>query len=207
MSELDPIQRMKYIAGESRFEKIQRTVEARQAGLMVVMEDVYNPHNLGAIARSCDAFGVQNLVVIFENQDEFDPKEEAVASASSANKWLDYRLMQGTQESIQALKDEGWYILATVPDRDAPSIYHADLTQRNLALLVGNEHAGVSPEAQALADSTITIPMRGMIESFNVSVATAILLYEITRQRQVHPENFALDEDATRTLMEELVRR
>ena len=207
MSELDPIQRMKYIAGESRFEKIQRTVEARQAGLMVVMEDVYNPHNLGAIARSCDAFGVQNLTVIFENQDEFDPKEEAVASASSANKWLDYRLMQGTGSSIQTLKDEGWHILATVPDRDAPSIYQADLTRKQLALLVGNEHAGVSSEALALADSTITIPMQGMIESFNVSVATAILLYEITRQRQAHPEVFTLDEDAAFSLMEKLVRR
>lgn len=207
MTKLDPIQRMKYIAGESRFEKIQSVVAARQAGLMVVMEDVYNPFNLGAIARSCDAFGVQNLAVIFENQEEFDPKEEAVASASSANKWLDYRLMQGTENSIQTLKDEGWHVLATVPDRDAPSIYEVDLTHKQLALLVGNEHSGVSDEAFSLADSTVTIPMVGMIESFNVSVATAIMLYEITRQRQAHPDDFTLDQDAALELMEELIRR
>jgi len=201
MSVEERLEKMRLIAGESRFEKIQRTALARQSGLMVIMEDVYNPHNLGAIARSCDAFGVQDVTVVFENQDPFDPREEGLGSALSASKWLDYRLMHGTKSSMGTLKDEGWHVLASIPDRDAPAIYDADLTHPKLALLVGNEHAGVSDAALQFADQTVTIPMQGMIESFNVSVATAIMLYEITRQRRQSPHDYTLPEDTALDLM------
>lgn len=195
------LEKIRLISGDKRFEKIERTARSRQAGLMVIMEDVYNPYNLGAIARSCDAFGVQDVTVIFENQDVFDPREEGLGSALSASKWLDYRLMHGTQRSLKTLKAEGWYILATVADRDTPTLYNTDLSHPQLALLVGNEHAGVSDAALQLADSTVTIPMQGMIESFNVSVATAIMLYEITRQRRKSPHDYTLSESEALDLM------
>ena len=94
---------------DQRVNKLKRVAEARQAGFTVVIEDVFDPHNLGAISRSCDAFGIQQINVIFETHPEFDPKEVGKNSSTATNKWLDYRIHHGTESALQTLKDEGWH--------------------------------------------------------------------------------------------------
>ncbi len=192
-----------------RREKLRRVVELRQRGLMVVMEDVYNPHNLAAIARSCDAFGVQQITFSLQDQRRFDPRDKGLIVSSSASKWLDYRIFEeGTETCLTTLQAEGWHIMAALAGENIPSLYDVDLTQYDkLAVLMGNEHAGLSQHAGHLADSAVTIPMRGIIESFNVSVATAVILSEITRQRQASEKDFSLPEDELEMLYGEFLRR
>lgn len=198
---------------ERRAERVRFVARNRQRGLMVVMEDVHNPHNLGAIARSCDAFGVQHIAFTVENRELFDPQDVTRVASTAASKWLDYRLFAepgggSTAACFAALRAEGWHLLATVADEDVPSLYDFDTTRyEKLALVVGNEHAGLSPAAVQAADSRVTIPMYGMTQSFNVSVATAIALAEITRQRRRDPARFLVDGAERDALHAELLRR
>lgn len=192
---------------EARRQRLLAVAQARQAGLLLVMEDVHNPHNLAAIARTCDSFGVQQIAAVFETHTPFDPRTVGELTSASARKWLDYSIHEGTEQSLQALKDGGWSLLATVTEPDAPSIYEADLTHPQLALMLGNERAGLSPAALAMADAQVHIPMRGMVRSLNVSVTAAILLFEITRQRQASGRNYQLDAEAAAALAQSLSER
>ena len=169
---------------EARMRKLARVARRRQAGLTLLLEDVFDPHNLGAVARSCDAFGVQELHVIFETHAEFDPKEVGKNSSAATNKWLHYRIHHDTESAVRALQDAGWLVTAAVIDEAADSIFEADLSQPQIALLFGNEKTGLSAKAIALADRQATIPMRGIAPSMNISVAAALFLYEVTRQRR-----------------------
>lgn len=194
---------------DDRQARIDETVRNRQRGLMVVMEDVHNPHNLAAIARSCDAFGVQQVAFTVENSELFDPKEVGMVSSSSASKWLDYRIFEdGTADCLRTLQAEGWHVMATVVGEDIPSLYAVDLTAYDkLAVLAGNERAGISQTAIKLADSHVTIPMRGMIRSFNVSVATAIILAEITRQRDASTTDFRVSQEEAQRIRHDFMLR
>lgn len=187
---------------EERLKKLRGVAERRQSGLTVVVEDVFDPHNLGATARSCDAFGIQEINVIFEQQPAFDPKEVGKNSSTATNKWLNYRIHHSTESALQTLKRESWRIVATVIDSAAEPIYAADLCQPRIALLFGNEKTGLSARAIALADEPVTIPMLGIAQSMNVSVSAALAIYEVTRQRRERcPELLrATPEEAARTL-------
>ena len=171
---------------EERLNKFKRVAAQRQAGITLVIEDVFDPHNLGAIARSCDAFGIQEINIIFETHAEFDPKEVGKNSSTATNKWLSYRVHQDTKTALRALKDEGWLIVATAIDPGAESIFEADLSQARIALLLGNEKDGLSATALGMADRKVSIPMQGIAQSMNVSVSAALFIYEITRQRRQH---------------------
>lgn len=168
---------------DQRLKTLKRVAEARQAGFTVVIEDVFDPHNLGAISRSCDAFGIQQINVIFETHPEFDPKQVGKNSSTATNKWLDYRIHRGTEKALRALKSEGWQLIAAALDADAESIFEADLCAPRIALLFGNEKTGLSSTALQLADRKVRIPMRGIAQSMNVSVSAALCIYEATRQR------------------------
>ena len=187
---------------EARMQKLARAARRRQAGITVVIEDVFDPHNLGAVARSCDAFGVQELHVIFDTHPEFDPKEVGKNSSASTNKWLQYRIHRDTETAIRTLQDEGWLVTAAVIDDTADSIFEADLSQPQIALLFGNEKTGLSPKATALADRQVTIPMQGIAQSMNISVTAALFLYEATRQRRAKGlADYQMDEtDVQQTL-------
>ncbi len=180
---------------DQRFNRLFNVAKNRQAGLTVVMEDVFDPHNLGAITRSCDAFGIHTIHVLFDQQPPYDPNQVGHYSSSYTNKWVEYEVSQDVPSHLQALKDDGWHLLATIADDKATSLFDTDLTHPKLALLVGNEKDGLSDTATQLADSSIYIPMMGMAKSFNVSVATAILLAEITRQRLISSHNYHVTHD------------
>ena len=194
---------------ERRMKRMMRVAARRQRDMMFIMEDVHNLHNLGAIARSCDAFGVQQISFTMENADNFNPVEISNVTSSGASKWLDYRIFEdGTRNALTTLKSEGWHIAATSVNKDAQSLYEVDFTQYNkLAIMVGNEHDGISPAALETANSTIYIPMQGMTESFNVSVAAALCLFEVTRQRKASDKNWLLDESAVEALTREFIER
>jgi tRNA (guanosine-2'-O-)-methyltransferase len=164
---------------ERRREKFERVIAARRPDLTVVMEDIHDPHNVSAMLRSADAVGVLGVHLVYA-RDQF-PKLGKKSSAS-ASKWIGRSRHTSVGECYSALRAEGFTICATHLGRGSVPLYELDLTKK-VALVFGNEHRGVSDEAAELADVNFQIPMLGMIESLNVSVACAVTLYEALRQR------------------------
>jgi tRNA (guanosine-2'-O-)-methyltransferase len=168
---------------EKRLAKIKQVVSKRQ-NLIVVLEDIHDPHNAQAVIRSCDAFGVQNVYFIFDQEKRFNAKKIGKSSSSSANKWLDFKFFDKTEDCFRDLKNQGYKIFATALSEQAQSIYDFDFSAtQKIALVLGNEHRGLSEFAVQHADQTLMIPMFGMVQSLNLSVTAALFIYEITKQR------------------------
>lgn len=165
---------------ERRLAKMRGVLERRQPDLTVVMENIHDPHNVSAVLRSCDAAGVLQVELLY-TVEKF-PKIGR-KSSSSANKWLARRKHTSVDDCFAALRREGFRIYATHLCETALPLYDLDLTGP-AALVFGNEHRGVSEEAARAADANIRIPMMGMIQSLNVSVACAVALFEALRQRR-----------------------
>lgn len=165
-----------------RLERIRNVAAARQQGI-VIIEDVHDPHNAEAVLRSCDAFSIQTVYFIFEQEPRFNPMRVGRASSSSANKWLDYEIFDSTEACLQQLHEDGYETYATVLSETATSLYTTRFDNPKTALLLGNEHRGLSEKAIQLANHHVIIPMQGFVQSFNLSVTASIFMYELTRQR------------------------
>ncbi|MCX7875820.1 MAG: RNA methyltransferase [Melioribacteraceae bacterium] len=172
---------MKKFKTERRLAKITKAAKARQKSLIVILENIHDPHNVSAIYRSCDAVGVLKVGLVYTN--EKFPKISRITS-SSANKWIETVRFNSVEECITYLKENGFKIYVSILDENAKSINDVDFTIPS-AIVMGNEHRGVSDDFIKYADEKIYIPMRGMIQSLNVSVATAVTLYEAHRQRSL----------------------
>jgi len=165
---------------EERRNRITSVLSKRQNDLTVVLENVFDPHNISAVMRSCDAVGVQEIYVL--NTRIPRHKKWGARSSSSASKWLTVHQFEDLEACLSALRRRYSTILTTHLSGDAVSLYEADLT-RSVALVFGNEHAGVSEELRAAGDGNFIIPQVGMIRSLNISVACAVSLYEAYRQK------------------------
>ncbi|OGL74527.1 hypothetical protein A3E39_00715 [Candidatus Uhrbacteria bacterium RIFCSPHIGHO2_12_FULL_60_25] len=164
-----------------REQRISSVTARRQRDLQVVIENVDDPHNLGAILRSCDAVGVGTVHLLYHG-DHTPPnmRDLKTKAAASAAKWLEIKKWGSVEACVASVKPATIYA-ATLSDRGrAP--WDLDLVSP-CAIAVGNEHDGPSDELVRSADGIITIPMQGFVDSFNVSVATSICLAEAMRQR------------------------
>lgn len=193
------------IRSQRRLEKIRSVLSARQRDLAVVLENIHDPHNVSAIVRSCDAVGVLTIELLY-TREKF-PKI-GKKSSSSANKWLERRKHVSVDECYGVLHAEGFRVLATRVDPGVQSLYDLDLCSP-AAFVFGNEHRGVSEEAAQKADACFRIPMVGMIESLNVSVAAAVCLYEALRQRLARGggASSALSQEQREDLFKQWARR
>ena len=152
----------------------------RQPDLTLVLANIHDPHNVSAIYRSCDAFGVSRVHLYYTNT--AFPALGRKTSAS-ARKWVETVRHKTSEEMMTELRGQGMQVLATSFTEKARPMRDWDFT-RLTAVIMGNEHSGVEPELLAAADGEVYIPMYGMIQSFNVSVASAIILAEAARQRE-----------------------
>lgn len=162
-----------------RFERLRAVLRRRQPDLTVLMDRVHKAHNLSAILRNCDAVGVLEAHAVPAEQQRL---KAHIQIAAGASKWVKVHTHESTPQAIRHLQGQGYEVVAAHPDDDAVDYRALDLT-RPVALLVGAELKGVSDEALAMADRRVSLPMLGMAQSLNVSVATALLLYEAQRQR------------------------
>ena len=190
---------------ERRVAKLTQVLRHRQPDLTVVMENIHDPHNVSAMLRSCDAAGVLQVQLLY-TAEKF-PRIGKKSSAS-AGKWVERRKFQAVEECYATLRNEGFTIYATHLDEQSVPVYEVDLT-RKVAIVFGNEHRGVSEAAASLADGNIRIPMVGMIQSLNVSVACAIALFEAVRQRLAggHYDKAKFTEQDLEKMLEEWLRR
>jgi tRNA (guanosine-2'-O-)-methyltransferase len=181
----------------TRFARITRILNQRQPDLTLVMENVHKPHNLAAIARTCDAIGILEIHAI-TNRQRIALRKKA---ASGAAKWLSYRTHTSTRTAYDFLRQEGFNIYATGFAQDAIDFRQVDFT-RPTALVVGAELEGITAAALSGADAIINIPMFGMAPALNVSVASAVILFEANRQRKAAGfyQHRRLDEQTYRRL-------
>lgn len=159
--------------------KIRRVLGFRQHDLALVLANIHDPHNVSAIYRSCDAFGVP-VVHQYYTRTAFPHLGEK--SSASARKWVDSVRHATPEDLMAALRAKGMRVYATSCSSGARPVSEYDLTIP-VAVIMGNEHSGVDPELLPLVDGELYIPMYGMIQSFNVSVAAALVLSEASRQR------------------------
>ena len=165
-----------------RTEKLVSVLSKRQEDITVVLENVFDPHNISAVMRTCDAVGVQDIFIL--NTKIPRHKKWGARSSSSAAKWLTVHQYENAEECFLALRKRYAAILTTHLSSDAIGLYEMDLT-RPTALIFGNEHSGVSDEIRAMADGNFLIPQAGIIRSLNISVACAVTLYEAFRQKNL----------------------
>lgn len=162
-----------------RLQRIRTVIERRQPDLTVVMERVHKPHNLSAILRNCDAVGVFEIHAV--------PPDDGLTlhhdTSAGTAKWVRVRRHANVGAAIRFLRERDFCIVAADPGEGAVDFREVDYT-RPTALLMGAELRGLSEESLEVADVRIRIPMAGMARSLNVSVATALVLYEAYRQRE-----------------------
>lgn len=170
---------MRQFKSDKRINKLYSVARGRQHSLQMVMENIHDPHNVSAIFRTCDAAGVPKVSLLY-NIEPF-PRVGKKSSAS-AFKWVEKDKYTSVDECYTNLRNNGFKIYASAITEGAVNLYDLDLTEKT-AIVLGNEHRGVSEDAAKLADKTFMIPMFGMVQSLNVSVAAAVILYEALRQR------------------------
>lgn len=163
-----------------REERLKNVLDKRQNDLTVVLENVFDPHNVSAVMRTCDAVGIQDVYVL--NTKINRHKKWGARSSSSAVKWLTIHQYSNADDCFAELRKKYPLILTTHLSSSAISLYGINFTSP-VALVFGNEHDGVSEEIRALADGNFVIPQMGMIRSLNISVACAVSLYEAFRQK------------------------
>jgi len=162
-----------------RFARLKRTLARRQPDLTVVMDGVHKSHNFSAILRNCDAVGVLDTHVVTPS----DRMDLHHGTSAGTRKWVRVRNHDDVRAAVGALKRAEFTIVAAHPSRASVDFREVDYTAPT-AIMMGAELRGVSDEGLRLADVHASIPMRGMVHSLNVSVATALMLFEAERQRQ-----------------------
>ncbi len=166
---------------DERRARFKKVIAQRQSDLTVILENVHDPHNIGAVMRTCESVGIGEIFVLYTETDEAELRR-GKKSASSAKKWVDIHFYQDKKACFEHVRRKCKHVFATHLGHDSVSMYDLDLRE-SVALLFGNEHDGVSEEALALCDGNFVIPQMGMVKSLNISVACAVTLYETLRQR------------------------
>jgi len=162
-----------------RYQRIQTVLKARQADLTLCLEEVHKPNNVSAIIRTADAVGVHKVHAVWPSE---QMRTLAHTSAGARN-WVEVDTHQNIDSAVGELKSQGMQILATNLSDSAVDFREIDYTKPT-AIILGGEKYGISKHALELADQDIIIPMVGMVQSLNVSVASALILFEAQRQRQ-----------------------
>ncbi|NQZ79845.1 MAG: tRNA (guanosine(18)-2'-O)-methyltransferase TrmH [Colwellia sp.] len=163
-----------------RHQRIKDMLDQRQPDLTVCMEGVHKTHNLAAVVRTADAIGVSDVHAIWKNE----RMRVSGGSAAGSQNWIDVHNYTNTVDAIAELKKQNMQILVTNLSDSAVDFREIDYTKPT-AIILGQEKFGASEVALELADQDIVIPMVGMVQSLNVSVACSVVLYEAQRQRQL----------------------
>jgi tRNA (guanosine-2'-O-)-methyltransferase len=161
-----------------RFGKLKQILSRRQPDLTVLAADVHKPHNVSAIVRTCDAVGIHRVHAVSPGG-EFHHHRMATGGS---RRWVKLTLHDDFASVAKLLRADGWQLIAAHPHEQACDFRDVDYT-RKIAIVLGSELLGLDPKAIDAVDRIVTIPMRGMVESLNVSVAAALILYEAERQR------------------------
>ena len=194
---------------DNRGNRMNSVLRQRTRYISVVLEDIFQPHNASAVLRSCDGFGIQDVHII-ENRNSFSPNREVDMGTSQ---WLSlsrYRPGNGescTRETLFNLKKQGYRIIATTPHTNDTDLEDFDLAPGKIAVVLGTELEGISPDVEACADEFLKIPMHGFVESFNISVACALVLHHLSWKLRNSDIDWRLSEEEQQQIMLNWLRK
>lgn len=195
---------------DKRSQKFQNVVNQRQGNLTVILENVHDVHNIGAVLRTCDSVGISEIYILYTDP-SLTPETISLGKRSSAGarKWVTVNHYTDVDLCFKDIRKKYEKIYATHLNAEATGLYDLDLCQ-SIALLFGNEHQGVSEAALNHVDGNFIIPQVGMVESLNISVACAVSLYEALRQREskgFYTDNPTTSEAEKQALFEDYAER
>ncbi|GEM75847.1 tRNA (guanosine(18)-2'-O)-methyltransferase TrmH [Vibrio sagamiensis] len=182
-----------------RYHRIHQVLKARQTDLTLCLEEVHKPNNVSAVIRTADATGLHKVHAIWP-----DEMRTLSHTSAGARNWVEVETHHSIDEAITQLKAQGMQVLVTNLSEGAVDFRDIDYTKPT-AIILGSEKVGASEQAKKLADQDIIVPMIGMVQSLNVSVASAVILYEAQRQREAagmyQRENSALDQETINRIL------
>ncbi len=166
---------------ERRLYKLSQVIHQRQMDVVIALDHIHDQHNLSAVVRSADAAGFGRIIWTpdFKMTEKINPE-----ISRGAERWVDLKVYEDLKPELLKLKSQGYRIVATHMARKAVDFRSVDWTKPSVVIF-GNEHRGVSDDVVEIADDNIFLPMLGFVQSLNISVAAAVTLYEIQRQREV----------------------
>jgi tRNA (guanosine-2'-O-)-methyltransferase len=178
----------------SRIQRFEEVLVNRTRHFTVAVENIFQSHNASAVLRTCDCFGLQDLHVI-ANENKYNLSKDV---AMGAEKWVDlhsyYQKENNTQDCIDALRKQGYQIVATTPHSNDVMLPDFDVSQKS-AFFFGTEISGLSDLVLEQADSFVRIPMYGFTESYNISVSAALVLHDVVTRLKKSEVNWMLSED------------
>lgn len=165
---------------EQRFNRLTSVINRRQPDLTVILENVFDPHNISAVMRTCDAVGIQDVYIL---NNRIPPhKKWGNKSSSTASQWLTIHQFTDIEACFKEVRNKYQKVYASHLGQNSVDVYKMNFTE-SVALIFGNETFGVSDEIRKYADGDFIIPQVGIIKSLNISVACAVTLYEAFRQK------------------------
>lgn len=168
---------------DKRLEKFESVASRRQLDLTVLLENVHDLHNIGAVLRSCDSIGIDEIYVL-----DTDPRlvgrklNDNQSSSTGINKWIRIHQYTDMDKCMSDIKAKYEQVIGTVIKEDSKDLYAYDYTGSTV-IVFGNEKEGITSELQKHLDHNMVIPQVGFAQSLNISVACAVTLYEVYRQR------------------------
>ncbi len=191
---------------ERRLAVIEKVIENRTKYVTVLLEDISDAQNANAVLRTCECLGVQNLHIV-ENLNQYYYSKRV---ARGAGKWVNqhkYNTFENNSlEAINALKADGYRIVATLPGKNCTQLQDFDVCKGKFAIVLGTEHLGISETVKQNADELITIPMYGFTESYNLSVSNAMILNRLIEKIRLSEVDWRLSPTEKTELMLEWLK-
>ncbi len=187
---------------EERISTLNQALSRRTRHVTVVLDDIYHPHNISAVVRSCEAFGIQDIHVL-QVENPFHPNKGVT---KGSQQWITFHRHTSINGCAQSLKERGYLLLgADPPSKGHPSVpVHRIEPDRPVALVFGREKEGLHQELRDLCDGLFHIPMTGLTESFNISVTVAISLYVLREKLDMlHRSVWELSEEEKALLLDD----
>lgn len=198
---LDLIAHLSEYVTENRLALFKRVLSERTRYITVLLEDIYQSQNASAVLRTCDCTGIQDVHIV-EEHNEYEINRDV---ALGSDQWLSLHYYKkgghNINTAVEALKHQGYRIVATSPHKDGSSPESFDLEKGKAALLFGTELNGLTDQALDLADEYIQIPMAGFTESYNISVSAAINLYTIRKRLEASDLNWKLGQEEKQEIL------
>lgn len=185
----------------ARYKRLTSVLNKRQPDITVVLENVFDPHNVSAVLRTCDAIGIQEVYIL---NDRIPPhKKWGYRSSSTAAEWLTMYQFTDAESCFKEVRNKYEKVFTSHLTETSNDLYSMELTN-SIALVFGNETFGVSDHVRQYSDGDFIIPQVGIIKSLNISVACAVTLYEAFRQKSLkgHYDSPKLSESNRKVLEE-----
>ena len=149
--------------------------------IFVALDEISDPHNFGAIARSAECSGCSGVIITERNSAPITPT--AIKISAGALEHIPVAKVTNLQQSLKVLKDNGFWIIGT--DADAERVYTDEIYNSPIVIVIGSEGKGMRLILKKDCDFLVKIPLKGKVTSLNASVSAAVILFEIQRQRSL----------------------